>query len=408
MDDNGGKKVESSWVFRLILNLLGYATVVVPGLVLFLYVKKSKMLEKPDRSYLTIFLREMFFGPDKKEYISLDSTTISSPPRTLLQDAARLIFCSVGLLVSYLIWGLEQERIMTRKYTNSVGESGQFEDSQFLVFVNRILAVVLAALCITFLKQPRHTVPYYKYIYCSFSNVMSSWFQYEALKYISFPTQVISKTCKIIPVMIMGKIVSKRKYDNYEYVVAVLICVGMIMFLYGSPDATKDSRTVTTFSGVLLIIGYMAFDSFTSNWQSELFTKYSTSSLQMMCGVNFFSVLLTTVSLLQQDSFASSFAFTVKYPSFLLDCILLSVCSAVGQLFVYYTIACFGPVVFIIIMTIRQGTAIILSCITYHHFINIIGIMGIIIVFGAIFLRIYCSQRKKQMRSKIPGSVATA
>lgn len=56
----------------------------------------------------------MFFGPDKKDYTNLDSTTISSPPRTLLQDAARLIFCSVGLLVSYLIWGLEQERIMTR------------------------------------------------------------------------------------------------------------------------------------------------------------------------------------------------------------------------------------------------------------------------------------------------------
>jgi hypothetical protein len=30
------------------------------------------------------------------------------------------------------------------------------------------------------------------------------------------------------------------------------------------------------------------------------------------------------------------------------------VCSAAGQLFIYYTIATFGPVVFVIIMTIRQ------------------------------------------------------
>lgn len=36
------------------------------------------------------------------------------------------------------------------------------------------------------------------------------------------------------------------------------------------------------------------------------------------------------------------------------DCLVLSVCSAAGQLFIYYTIATFGPVVFVIVMTIRQ------------------------------------------------------
>jgi hypothetical protein len=36
------------------------------------------------------------------------------------------------------------------------------------------------------------------------------------------------------------------------------------------------------------------------------------------------------------------------------DCLILSICSAAGQLFIYYTIATFGPVVFVIIMTIRQ------------------------------------------------------
>lgn len=71
-------------------------------------------------------------------------------------------------------------------------------------------------------------------------------------------------------------------------------------------------ETVTTFSGVVLIVGYMLFDSFTSNWQSELFTKYSATSLQMMCGVNLFSCLLTTVSLLQQEGFSESLYFMIK------------------------------------------------------------------------------------------------
>lgn len=41
-----------------------------------------------------------------------------------------------------------------------------------------------------FRKQSTHTTPLYKYVFCSLSNIMSSWCQYEALKYVSFPMQV--------------------------------------------------------------------------------------------------------------------------------------------------------------------------------------------------------------------------
>lgn len=86
------------------------------------------------------------------------------------------------------------------------------------------------------IRQPPHIIPLYKYAFCSLSNVLSSWCQYEALKFVSFPTQVLAKASKIIPVMIMGKIVSRAKYDYYEYVTAVLISIGMMMFLLGSTD----------------------------------------------------------------------------------------------------------------------------------------------------------------------------
>jgi hypothetical protein len=43
-----------------------------------------------------------------------------------------------------------------------------------------------------------------------------------------------------------------------------------------------------------------------------------------------------------------------QFPKFVFDCLILSVCSAAGQLFIFYTIATFGPIVFVIVMTIRQ------------------------------------------------------
>jgi adenosine 3'-phospho 5'-phosphosulfate transporter B2 len=56
--------------------------------------------------------------------------------------------------------------------------------------------------------------------------------------------------------MIMGRLVSKKKYELYEYVVAVLITVGMVGFFYGSEDMpTSGNKTATTtFSGIILLV----------------------------------------------------------------------------------------------------------------------------------------------------------
>ncbi len=65
-------------------------------------------------------------------------------------------------------------------------------------------------------------------------------------------------------------------------------------------------------TGAIILLGYMVFDSFTSNWQNRLFDTYKMSSVQMMCGVNLFSCLLTAASLLQQGTFAASMVFMSK------------------------------------------------------------------------------------------------
>jgi adenosine 3'-phospho 5'-phosphosulfate transporter B2 len=38
-----------------------------------------------------------------------------------------------------------------------------------------------------------------------------------------FIFQVLAKASKVIPVMIMGRLVSNKKYEMYEYVVAILV-----------------------------------------------------------------------------------------------------------------------------------------------------------------------------------------
>ena len=324
-----------------------------------------------------------------------DSSTSSS----FSQTTVKLLFCAGGLQLSYLTWGVLQERIVTKTYEEHLADGSvkmvKFTNSQFLVFVNRALAFLVASLCILFTRQPRHTAPLYKYSYSSFSNIMSSWCQYEALKYVSFPTQVLCKASKIIPVMIMGKIVSKKTYPYHEYVVAVLLSAGVSLFLLAADPSGKRTSAATTFSGAIMLLGYMAFDSFTSNWQSELFTTYKMSTIQMMFGANLFSCLFTVWSMIEGGNFLSAIWFMMGHPEFAFHAMILSLTSATGQLFIFYTIQSFGPVVFTIIMTIRMMLSIMLSCFLYSHPLSAQAVFGVVVVFLALFLRVYARYRSK-------------
>ncbi|XP_054617945.1 adenosine 3'-phospho 5'-phosphosulfate transporter 1 [Dunckerocampus dactyliophorus] len=386
------------WIFRFLVNMLGYSTIIIPGFLLISYLKRTNYLETGSGFFYPI-IKTCVFGteaglPDNLSVTSRNEGDSGSS----LRQAIRLIFCAAGLQASYLTWGVLQERVMTRSYgASSPEEEGEkFKDSQFLVFMNRILALTVSGLWCVLFKQPRHGAPMYKYSFASLSNIMSSWCQYEALKYISFPTQVLAKASKVIPVMLMGKVISRKRYEYWEYLTAALISLGVSMFLLSSTD-NKQPSTVTTFSGVIILVGYIVFDSFTSNWQDNLF-KYKMSSVQMMFGVNLFSCLFTVGSLLEQGALFDSLAFMMRHSEFTFHAVLLSVCSACGQLFIFYTINQFGAAVFTIIMTLRQAIAILLSCFLYGHTVTVVGGFGVAIVFLALFLRVYARSRMKSGR----------
>lgn len=389
------------WFIRLGLNVLGYLSVVVPAWLVISYIRRSGYLEKGGHGCWYQTVKSCVAGLDEiKSSLEEGGSkgVVTETPK--MNRGLVLLFCVAGLQGSYLAWGVLQERIMAHEYGKDANNPGEkFSNSQFLVFMNRILAFIAALCVMNFTAQPRHTAPLYKYSYCSLSNIMSSWCQYEALKFVTFPTQVLAKASKIIPVMLMGKVISGKTYEYYEYITAVMISVGVALFLLSQGGDHKGSA-VTTISGVMILVGYMAFDSFTSNWQADLYKTYKMSSIQMMFGVNLFSCLFTSWSLIEQGGFFEGIGFMLKYNTFMFHVGLLSLFSATGQLFIFYTISQFGAVTFTIIMTTRQALAILLSCIIYGHPLNIQGIMGILVVFVALFLRVYARQRKSGQKAK--------
>jgi solute carrier family 35 (adenosine 3'-phospho 5'-phosphosulfate transporter), member B3 len=55
-----------------------------------------------------------------------------------------------------------------------------------------------------------------------------------SLNYLNYPTQVLFKSCKLIPVMIGGIILLKKRYVMMEYMSAILLCAGLVEITLGN------------------------------------------------------------------------------------------------------------------------------------------------------------------------------
>ncbi|CAF0720826.1 unnamed protein product [Rotaria sp. Silwood1] len=132
---------------------------------------------------------------------------------------------------------------MIRTYDNE-----KFTNSQFLVFANRFLAVIVAYISLKLFYPAKKVVSSGPPLY----------------QYISFPVQVIAKSIKTIPVMIVGKFVAGKTYPLRQYLLTLLMAVGVVLFLSGYHEndtlklpLKKATQKITTINGMILLTCYL-------------------------------------------------------------------------------------------------------------------------------------------------------
>jgi len=299
-------------------------------------------------------------------------------------SAAELACCFVGLQVCYVTWGYLQEKVMTVEY-----RTGRFPSATFCVFSNRILAITMAAAAMLHKhRRIRTMAPLMVFAPCSLSNSLSSYAQYQSLRYVSFPLQTLSKSTKVIPVMLIGKLLNKRSYSVAEYLEAMAISLGVSMFSFCERAGVHRSSVETHLLGGLTLAVYLLSDSFTSQWQSRVYKEHpQVDQFQMMFATNMWSIIFTCVALVVSGELPLTARFLVENPAALVDNLAIAVTSAIGQLFIFYTIRRFGPVVFTLIMTTRQVVSVVLSAAMFGHSLGAPAYCGAGLVFATLLLQ---------------------
>jgi hypothetical protein len=185
---------------------------------------------------------------------STSHTTMTSAGKVTAAHTNKRVFVyAIGIFVCYFYYGIFQEKI-TRTHFGPDREL--FTCTFTLVLIQCIVNALFAkAMLMTFLKQPRDTTGHRHYAACALTYLTAMVSSNMALQHVNYPTQVIGKSCKPIPVMILGVLIGRKSYSLLKYMLVLLIVIGVGIFMYkdnGTGGKAADASFIGT--GELLLV----------------------------------------------------------------------------------------------------------------------------------------------------------
>ncbi|KAJ1959043.1 UDP-galactose transporter [Dipsacomyces acuminosporus] len=325
------------------------------------------------------------------------------------------IVCVGGIYVCFLTWSTMQERVTTQAY------GADKQTFRFTIVLNLIQATTASLVGYLYIraiqKKPMLEMNrrrWMRFFQVALLNSSASPFGYMALRYINYPTMTLAKTCKMVPVMLMNKVLYRRHYPAYKYAVVAMITTGVsafMLFKTGS-KSSKDSSKVMENSmyGLFLVFINLAIDGAVNSTQDQVFAEDKEITGQhMMCMMNVCSTFLMSLWLLNpfNPELASAIKFLSMHPRAMVDIAMFAVCGSVGQCFVFYTLAKFGSLTLTTVTVTRKFLTILVSVFYNGHPLNTHQWSAAGFVFAGITLDVYKKQTSKRIAPTI-DAVATA
>ncbi|XP_014814406.1 PREDICTED: solute carrier family 35 member B1, partial [Calidris pugnax] len=257
----------------------------------------------------------------------------------------------------------------------------KFKYALTLVFIQCVINAAFAKILIQFVDAVRvDRTRSWLYAACSLSYLGAMVSSNSALQFVSYPTQVLGKSCKPIPVMLLGVTLLRKKYPPAKYLCVLLIVAGVALFLYKPKKGAGSDDHVFGYGELLLLLS-LTLDGLTGVSQDHMRAHYQTGSNHMMLNVNLWSTLFLGAGILFTGELWEFLSFTERYPSIIYNILLFGLTSALGQSFIFMTVVYFGPLTCSIITTTRKFFTILASVILFANPISTMQWVGTVLVF---------------------------
>lgn len=322
-----------------------------------------------------------------------------------------------------LTWGVFQEKITTTNY----GSATTPEYYKYPVVLNTIqssFAAILGYVYLVTSRKPGKPLPIFPstsmlfpMLLVAITSSLASPFGYASLQHVDYITFVLAKSCKLLPVMALHVTLFRRKYPFYKYAVVALVTAGVAVFTLHHPSSSKKKSAVQGSSawGLLLLSINLLFDGLTNSTQDHIYKRFKGyTGQQMMCALNILSTALTVTYLLVSPylqhtalgsylgvqgtgtELAGAIDFISRHPSVGRDMIAFAACGAMGQVFIFYTLATFGSLLLVTLTVTRKMLTMIVSVVWFGHRLSMMQWLGVGLVFFGIGLEAELSKREKK------------
>ncbi|ETM98236.1 hypothetical protein PPTG_19717 [Phytophthora nicotianae INRA-310] len=298
-----------------------------------------------------------------------------------------LAYCCIGIMVSFTLNGVVLEKITTHRVLGELSMT-----FVFCVF-NSVVAIGLSRAR----KEKPSTMPQSFLVIVGALAFGSTIASMVALRYVTYITRILGKSCKSIPVMIMGVLLGK-KYALKKYVSVIVLCIGVAIFLLGTAhekqhhsvqhneshnSLPEQERTPNMVLGFSLLIVSLLFDGATGALEDKFMEAYHIGAFDLMYYVNIYKALFSAVGMVVNGEIPVFLQYVV--PS-LPNLLMLSLTGAFGQAFIFFTISKFGALTTAIIGTCRKVLSIVLSVFLFGHVLSVEQTVGLGLSFAGIGL----------------------
>lgn len=233
-------------------------------------------------------------------------------------------------------------------------------------------------------KQKADTTHTGYYVSCSLTYLLAMVGSNLALRWVPYPTQVVGKSAKPIPVMILGVLIGRKSYSWIRYACVLTIVAGVVLFMF-KESKTNKGNTEHTGLGELLLFLSLAMDGLTGAIQERMRSSSSPSGQQMMLAMNFWSTLMLGGALVLSGEGKEFLDFSLRHPKLLIDLGTLALAGALGQLFIFLMVSKYGPLACSVVTTTRKFFTVLCSVIFFGNVLIPRQWFGAVLVFVGLF-----------------------
>lgn len=216
-----------------------------------------------------------------------------------------LLSCA-GVFVLYLLYGYLQELIFTEEGFKSYGwflTLIQFGYYICFGLLERNLEAKRSGV-----PALQRNIPMNTYIILAALTLGTMGLSNSSLGFLNYPTQVIFKCCKLIPVMVGSILIQGKRYGPLDFAAALAMCFGLAWFTLADSQVSPNFNVV----GVAMISGALLCDAAIGNVQEKAMRDHRAPSSEVVLFSYGLGFVYLFVIMMITGNFFNGFAFCLE------------------------------------------------------------------------------------------------